>query len=233
MARPAVILVGADKGGVGKTTVTRTLLDYFVAHQVADPRLRYRIAARHAQALSSRRDRGRRRDPGLRSDENLRHAGQRRSQGDGHRRARRSVVADLAGVERNRLSRIGEERARSPSRSFTSSAPRSLRSRKSPRPPSSSATPTISWSRTSSTIRPSSSGTRRPTIPISRDQGRRGNHHSEAQRDGLRAGRSAPASVRVFVGNKRRARAKQPTIRSFCAAMSAIGLAMSGVSSTA
>jgi hypothetical protein len=28
MVRPAVILVGADKGGVGKTTVTRTLLDY-------------------------------------------------------------------------------------------------------------------------------------------------------------------------------------------------------------
>ncbi len=33
MARPAVILVGADKGGVGKTTVARTLLDYFNAHQ--------------------------------------------------------------------------------------------------------------------------------------------------------------------------------------------------------
>jgi hypothetical protein len=33
MARPAVILVGADKGGVGKTTVARTLLDYFCAHQ--------------------------------------------------------------------------------------------------------------------------------------------------------------------------------------------------------
>ena len=32
MARPAVILVGADKGGVGKTTVARTLLDYFSAH---------------------------------------------------------------------------------------------------------------------------------------------------------------------------------------------------------
>lgn len=29
---PAVILVGADKGGVGKTTVARTLLDYFGAH---------------------------------------------------------------------------------------------------------------------------------------------------------------------------------------------------------
>ena len=33
MARPAVILVGADKGGVGKTTVARTLIDYFGAHQ--------------------------------------------------------------------------------------------------------------------------------------------------------------------------------------------------------
>ena len=34
MAKPTVILVGADKGGVGKTTVARTLLDYFSAHQV-------------------------------------------------------------------------------------------------------------------------------------------------------------------------------------------------------
>ncbi len=34
MARPAVILVGADKGGVGKTTVARTLLDYFGAHHM-------------------------------------------------------------------------------------------------------------------------------------------------------------------------------------------------------
>jgi hypothetical protein len=32
--KPVVILVGADKGGVGKTTVTRTLLDYFVAHNI-------------------------------------------------------------------------------------------------------------------------------------------------------------------------------------------------------
>jgi hypothetical protein len=32
MAKPTVILVGADKGGVGKTTVARTLLDYFAAH---------------------------------------------------------------------------------------------------------------------------------------------------------------------------------------------------------
>jgi hypothetical protein len=35
MTKPAVIIVGADKGGVGKTTVTRTLLDYFNARKVA------------------------------------------------------------------------------------------------------------------------------------------------------------------------------------------------------
>jgi hypothetical protein len=34
MAKPAVLLVGSDKGGVGKTTVTRTLLDYFAAQKV-------------------------------------------------------------------------------------------------------------------------------------------------------------------------------------------------------
>jgi hypothetical protein len=33
-AKPAVILVGSDKGGVGKTTVTRTLLDYYKAKKV-------------------------------------------------------------------------------------------------------------------------------------------------------------------------------------------------------
>src|ERR1700722_18006867 len=34
MAKPVVIVVGADKGGVGKTTVARTLLDYFSANSV-------------------------------------------------------------------------------------------------------------------------------------------------------------------------------------------------------
>src|ERR1700704_898519 len=34
MAKPAVVLIGADKGGVGKTTVARTLLDYFTANQL-------------------------------------------------------------------------------------------------------------------------------------------------------------------------------------------------------
>jgi len=34
MTKPAVVLIGADKGGVGKTTVARTLLDYFDDRQV-------------------------------------------------------------------------------------------------------------------------------------------------------------------------------------------------------
>lgn len=34
MPNPAIVLVGADKGGVGKTTVARTLLDYFGARKV-------------------------------------------------------------------------------------------------------------------------------------------------------------------------------------------------------
>ena len=34
MAKPTVVVVGADKGGVGKTTVARTLLDYFTAHHI-------------------------------------------------------------------------------------------------------------------------------------------------------------------------------------------------------
>src|ERR1700756_4862925 len=35
MAKPVVIVVGADKGGVGKTTVSRTLLDYFEVNKIA------------------------------------------------------------------------------------------------------------------------------------------------------------------------------------------------------
>jgi hypothetical protein len=34
MTKPLVIVVGADKGGVGKTTVSRTLLDYFEANRI-------------------------------------------------------------------------------------------------------------------------------------------------------------------------------------------------------
>ena len=34
MTKPAVVLIGADKGGVGKTTVARTLLDYFAHYRI-------------------------------------------------------------------------------------------------------------------------------------------------------------------------------------------------------
>jgi hypothetical protein len=34
LAKPVVIVVGADKGGVGKTTVSRTVLDYLTAHDI-------------------------------------------------------------------------------------------------------------------------------------------------------------------------------------------------------
>jgi hypothetical protein len=34
MTKPAVILVGADKGGVGKTTIARAVLDYLMAHNI-------------------------------------------------------------------------------------------------------------------------------------------------------------------------------------------------------
>ena len=34
MTKPAVVLIGGDKGGVGKTTVARTLLDYFAHKQL-------------------------------------------------------------------------------------------------------------------------------------------------------------------------------------------------------
>jgi len=62
MAKPVVIVVGADKGGVGKTTVSRTLLDYFQCKQRPHPGVRHRVAARHAEALPSRHHRDRRHD---------------------------------------------------------------------------------------------------------------------------------------------------------------------------
>ena len=34
MTKPAVVLIGAYKGGVGKTTVARTLLDFLAQHQI-------------------------------------------------------------------------------------------------------------------------------------------------------------------------------------------------------
>ena len=51
MAKPVVIVVGADKGGVGKTTVSRTLLDYFSANNVPTRAFDTEVSARHAEAF--------------------------------------------------------------------------------------------------------------------------------------------------------------------------------------
>jgi Mrp family chromosome partitioning ATPase len=53
MATPTVIVVGADKGGVGKTTVSRTLLDYFSANNVPTRRSAIRRARRDLGAFVS------------------------------------------------------------------------------------------------------------------------------------------------------------------------------------
>ena len=54
MGQPTVILIGADKGGVGKTTVARTLLDYFSAHEVPARAFDTEAPKGNAPALSSR-----------------------------------------------------------------------------------------------------------------------------------------------------------------------------------
>ena len=59
MAKPALILVGADKGGVGKTTVARTLLGYFIAHHV--PTRAFDTEALKGTLKRFRRDRRRQR----------------------------------------------------------------------------------------------------------------------------------------------------------------------------
>ena len=109
MAKPAVILVGADKGGVGKTTVSRTLARLLHGPSGSDPRLRYRSAEGHAEALPSGPHRYRRHDQGAGPDEDFRHAQLGGSGGHVDRRARRLDVADPAGAARHRLHRGGQE----------------------------------------------------------------------------------------------------------------------------
>src|SRR5215831_4726545 len=100
MAKPAVIVVGADKGGVGKTTVSRTVLDYFSANNVPT-RAFDAESPRGTETVSSRDHRGRRYDSDGRPDENLRHAQQ--SEPFRHR-DRRARGPDVAGA---RLRDIG------------------------------------------------------------------------------------------------------------------------------
>ena len=109
MAKPTVIVVGADKGGVGKTTVSRTLLDYFTAHHVPTRAFdtespkgtlkRFHPDISDIVDVTSVADQMRIFDT-LSSTDCERH---------GDRRARRPAVADAAFAARHRLSRRGEE----------------------------------------------------------------------------------------------------------------------------
>ena len=103
MAKPALILVGADKGGVGKTTVARTLLDYFTAHNVPTRT----FDTETPKGTLSRFHR----DVSEVVDAHHRHAVDDRRDGYRRRCPRRIDVADAARFARYRLSRSGQERA--------------------------------------------------------------------------------------------------------------------------
>ena len=166
-AKPAVIVVGADKGGVGKTTVSRTLLDYFSANNVP------------TRAFDTESPRGtlKRFHPDITEIVDMTATADQMKIFDTLNAAAPSVtVIDVragllspgAGLAaRHRLPRRRQGR------------PDHLRRVPYPRPLDRLAgrdrrdrglhdrAPSISWSRTSSTTPSSSSGTRRPTIPIS------------------------------------------------------------------
>ena len=52
--KPTLILVGADKGGVGKTTVSRALLDFFARKNVLTRAFDTENPPRHPEALLPR-----------------------------------------------------------------------------------------------------------------------------------------------------------------------------------
>ena len=190
MAKPAVILVGADKGGVGKTTVARTLLDYFTAHQVPmrafDTEAPKGTLKRFHPDLTDVVDMTKVPDQ-MKIFDTLNCVRCRRH---ADRRARRPDVADAAGVARHRLHRGGEE------------GPDHVRGVPHPRPLDRLARRDRRDRRLSR---------RRPLLPgeelhqqhallrmgrgdprglLQQDQGRGRDHDPEAQRDGDRAGRA-------------------------------------------
>ena len=51
--KPMVLMIGADKGGVGKTTIARTMLDYLAARNTLTRAFDSRISTRNSQAVPS------------------------------------------------------------------------------------------------------------------------------------------------------------------------------------
>ncbi len=172
MARPAVILVGADKGGVGKTTVSRTLLDYFASRKIT------------ARAFDTECPKGtlKRFHPGITDVVDVTSVSDQMKIFDtvetsGAQVTLIDIRAGLMTPTLEALRNIGfiDMTKRGdlafavfhilgPSIASLDGSRRLTRSRKRR---NSSLMPAISWSRISSTIRPSSIGTRGLTIPIS------------------------------------------------------------------
>ena len=137
MAKPVVIVVGADKGGVGKTTVSRTVLDYFSANNVP------------TRAFDTESPRGtlKRFHPEITEIVDMTTTSDQMKIFDtlnsnvpsGHRdrRPRRTAVAGPGLPARHRLPPMRRGRARSPSPCSISSGRRSRHWTRSPRPPAS------------------------------------------------------------------------------------------------
>ena len=188
MIKPAVIIVGAGQRWRRQDDgVTHAARLFHARAKVLDgPRIRYRNAEGHAQAVSSRH---------LtdvvdinhvpRSDEDFRHDQRTRASDDDRRPGGILLSTTHARVARHRLHRRGAASGQLTFAVFHILGP-SIASLDEIADTSAylSATRATSWSRTSPTTkRTSSSGIRRPTIPTSTEgQQRRRDHDPEAQR---------------------------------------------------
>ena len=232
MAKPTVVVVGADKGGVGKTTVARTLLDYFTVHHVPTRAFdtespkgtlkRFHPDISDIVDVTSVPDQMRIFDTLSTTDASVTVIDVRAGLLSPTLRSLRDI-GFLEAVKKGQLnfavfhilgSSIASLNEIEDTSAFTTDAK-------------------YSWSRTTSTIRASSNGTSRRIRPISRGSrtpsrspSRNSTRWPTSRSSSLRC-RSSPSSP------TRIRRAMPPTIRSCCAAMSGTGSAMSGANTIA
>ena len=194
MAKPTVVVVGADKGGVGKTTVARTLLDYFTAHHVPTRAFdtespkgtlkRFHPDITEIVDVTSVADQ-------MRIFDTLSRRGERHRD----RRARRAALADAALAARHRLPRRGEKGAAHlrglPYPRLVDRLPQRdrgdlrLHDRRQ-------VFPGQELHQQHELLRV---GPGHPRLVFPQVQGRHRDHHPEAQRDGVRAGRARFGAV--------------------------------------
>jgi hypothetical protein len=196
MAKPVVVLVGADKGGVGKTTVSRTILDYLAARKIP------------TRAFDTEWPRGtlKRFHPDITEVVDVTSVPDQMKIFDTLETSSAAVTlidvrAGIMSSTLNALRNIGFlDAGRKGQLTFAlfhilgssiasldeiAETSHYLTGRQ-----------ILPWSRTSSTTPASSSGTRRLTIAISSSSsGRSRDHYPAAQRNGLRAGRAGGGPV--------------------------------------